>query len=122
MSGRKSQVSPLESRKRLLVAESEINRVRLLEEWQAMTQGVRVLAHRTKAVAAWAAPVTLVVAGLAACWRRKSAPAAGKSTWFQRIVNGARLASTCWFAYHAARQQAERQLPAAKPEDGRAGD
>jgi hypothetical protein len=121
MAGRKSPVSPLASRKQLLVAESEINRVRLAEEWQAMTQGVRGLAHRTKTVAAWAAPAVVMVAGLAAFWRWKSAPAASQSTWLQKMVNGARLASKCWFAFRAARQQADGQPPAAQPEAGRAG-
>lgn len=118
MAGRKSQLSPLGYRKQLLVAESEINRVRVSEEWQAMAQGVRGLAHRTKSVAVWAAPATLVVAGLAAFWRGKSAPAAPQSTWLRKIVNGARLASTCWLAYRAARQQTEGQPPPAKPKAG----
>jgi hypothetical protein len=120
MSGRKSPVSPLESRKQLLVAESEINRIRLCEEWQDMTQGVRSLAHRTKTVAAWGVPATLVLAGLATFWRRKSAPAAPKSTWLQTVLNGARLASTCWFAFRSAGQQKKGQPPAAKPDVSRA--
>jgi hypothetical protein len=118
MSGRQSQVSPLESRKQLLVAESEINRLRLLEEWRTVTQEVRELAHRTKTVAAWAAPAALVLAGVAAFWRRKSAPAATKTTWLQKLVNGARLASTCWFACRAAPQQTDRQALEAKPAEG----
>lgn len=121
MVGRKPPVSPLEYRKQLLVAESEINRFRLAEEWQAMTQGVRGLAHRTKTVAVWGAPAAVVMAALAAFWRRKSAPTAPQSTWLQRMVNGVRLASTCWFAYRAARQHSQGPPPPATREPGRPG-
>jgi len=43
MSGKPSLVSLLESRKQLLIAESELNRAQLSEEWQTMTHGVRDL-------------------------------------------------------------------------------
>ena len=101
MFGKEPHVSPLEVRKRLLIAESELNRAQLSEEWQTMAHGVRDLAHWAKTIAAWAPSAALLVAGLAAFRRRKSAPAAKNSSWFQRILNGARLASTIWFAFRA---------------------
>jgi hypothetical protein len=121
MFGRKSRVTPLELRKQLLIAESELNRAQLCEEWQTMAHGVCDLAHRAKATAAWASSAALLVAGLAAFWRRKPAPAATKSSWFQRILNGARLASTIWFAFRARAHQEERQPLPTKPEACRVG-
>ena len=121
MFGKKSHVSPLELRKQLLIAESELNRAQLSEEWQTMAHGVRDLAHRAKTIAAWAPSAALLVAGLAALRRRKPAPAAENSSWFQRILNGVRLASTIWFAFRAHGHQEERQPPPTKPEACRVG-
>ena len=101
MPGRTSHLSPLESRKQLLVAESELNRAELSEEWQAMTLSVRDLAHQIKTIAAWASSAALVVAGLSTL--RRDSPRSGtvKSSWFQKILKGARMASTLWLALRA---------------------
>jgi hypothetical protein len=48
MSRKKSLVSPLASRKQVLIAEGELNRVQLSEEWQTITHGIVDLAHRAK--------------------------------------------------------------------------
>ena len=36
MFGKKPRLNPLESRKQLLIAESELNRAQLVQEWQTM--------------------------------------------------------------------------------------
>ena len=100
MFGRKSHVSPLELRKQLLIAESELNRAQLCEEWQMMTHGVRDLAHRAKAIAAWAPSAALLVAGLVVLRQSKVMAAEEKPSWFQRGLKGARLAYSIWLALH----------------------
>ena len=109
MFGRKSGVSPLQWRKQLLVAESELNRAQLLEEWQTMALGVRDLAHRVKALGAWVSSAALLVAGVTAWRRGPPAPATAKSSWFQKILKGVRLASTIWFAFHAHREKEDHK-------------
>jgi hypothetical protein len=99
MFGETSHLSPLESRKRLLLAESELNRAQLYEEWQTMTHGVRDLAHRAKIIAAWASSAALLLAGVTALRRGPPTPGAAELSWFQKIPNGARLASAIWFAF-----------------------
>ena len=101
MPGKTSQLNPLESRKQLLVAESELNRAGLSEECQAMARSVRDLAHQVKTIAAWASSAALVVAGLSTL--RRDSPRSGtvKSSWFQKILKGARMASTLWLALRA---------------------
>jgi hypothetical protein len=121
MFGKESHVSPLEVRKQLLIAESELNRAQLSEEWQTIAFGTRELAHRAKAIVAWAPSAALLVAGLAALRCSKPAPAVQNSSWFQRILNGVRLASTIWFAFRARGHQEERQPPPTKPEACRVG-
>ena len=109
MFGKESHVSPLALRKQMLIAESELNRAQLSEEWQTMTLGVRGLAHRAGTIGAWASSAALLLAGVTA-WRRGSpAPGAAKRSWFQKTLNVARLASAIWFAFRARGAKREQQ-------------
>jgi hypothetical protein len=101
MPGKTSHLSPLESRKQLLLAESELNRAGLAEEWQAMEHGIRDFALRAKNIGAWASSAALVVAGVKALRRAPPKSGAAKSSWFQKILHGARVASTLWFTFRA---------------------
>jgi MprA protease rhombosortase-interaction domain-containing protein len=86
-------------RRQLLIAESELNRGQLVEEWRTMTHGVSDLAHRAKTIAAWGSSAALLAAGLAAFGQRKSGAAGGRHSWFQRMIKGVRLARSIWMAY-----------------------
>ena len=101
MLGRNTRVNPLELRKQLLIAESELNRAQLSEEWQTMREGVHSFAGRVKSVGSVASAAALLVAGTSAFRRRRAAPAGVKPSWFRRILKGARLASSIWFAFRA---------------------
>ena len=101
MFGKESHVSPLEVRKQLLIAESELNRAQLSEELHTMTHEVRYLAHRAKTIAACASSAALLAAGIAALRRGPPAPGNTKSSWFQTILKGARVASTIWLVVSA---------------------
>ena len=109
MSGKPSHLSLLESRKQLLVAESELNRAQLSDEWHTITHGVRDLARRAKTIAAWASSAALLVAGLTALRRGPPAFGTPKSSWFQKLLNGARMASTIWFAFAARGAKGEQK-------------
>jgi len=86
-------------RKQLLIAESELNRAQLSEEWHAMTHGVRELAHRAKAIAVWTSSAALLVAGLAALRQSMVMAAEEKPSWFQRGLRGTQLAYSIWLAF-----------------------
>jgi len=101
MFGKLPYVNPLESRKERLIAESELNRDQLFDDWQSMTHGVHDLAHRVKIVGAWASSAMVLVAGVSALRRGPRAAGAAKSSWFQKILHAARLASTIWLASRA---------------------
>ena len=109
MFGRKPQVSPLVARKQLLIAESELNRVRLSEDWRMMAHGVHNLTRRTKTIAVWTSAVALLVAGITALRRGPLASGTAKSTWFQKILEGARVVSTVWSAFRARRETEDPQ-------------
>jgi hypothetical protein len=94
-------MNPLESRKRLLIAESEINRVQLMEEWQAMIEGVRTFGARVKSVSSLASAAALLVAGVSAFRRGKSGSGDAKPSRLQTILKGAGLISTLWLAFRS---------------------
>lgn len=92
-------MTPLASRKQLLIAESEINRVRMQEEWQAMTDGIRSLTDRAKSFGSIASAAAMLVRGVAAFRRGKSVDAAPKPSCLQTILKGAGLISNLWLAF-----------------------
>jgi hypothetical protein len=96
MFGNNSQVNPLTSRKQLLIAESELNRAQMQEEWHAMTGRVRSLADRAKSFGSIASSAAVLVAGLTAFRRGKSVDADAKPSWVQTVLKGAGLVSTGW--------------------------
>jgi hypothetical protein len=102
-------VTPLESRKQLLIAESELNRAQLVEEWVAMTVGVRTLTARVKTYGSLASSAALLVAGLAAFRRGKPLDAGAKLPWWQTILKGAGWASTLWLALRAKSHDQENK-------------
>ena len=101
MFGNNPRLNPLESRKKLLVAESEINRVRMQEEWHAMTDGIRSLADRVRSVSSLAPAAALLVAGVSAFRCGKSVSMGAKPSWFQSALKGARMAGSIWLAFRA---------------------
>ena len=101
MSGKNHRMNPLESRKQLLIAESELNRAELLRDWQTMADDVHALARKARIIGSWASIAASLVAGLAFFRRKKSAPAAEKPSWLQTILKGAGLISTLWQAFRS---------------------
>jgi len=98
MFGKNPRLSPLELRKQLLLAESELNRAQLAKDMAAMKAGVHTLIDRAKSFDMIASSAAVLVTGLAAFQRGKPA-AAAKPSWLQTILKGAGLISTLWLAF-----------------------
>ena len=98
MSGGKCRVSPLELRKRLLIAESELNRSRLHQEWRSLAAEVSGVADRASSWGAMASSIVTIVAGLAALTKGRPSPPS-KSSWWQKIASGARLVGSLGSAF-----------------------
>ena len=96
MFGKNPRMNPLESRKQLLIAESELNRAQLVQEWQAMADGVRSVADQARTISSVASAAASLVASLASFRRKKSAPADEKPSWWQILMKGAQLAGLLW--------------------------
>jgi hypothetical protein len=104
MPGKSPRLNPLQSRKQLLIAESELNRAQLVQEWETLAEGVWSVAGRAKSFASIASSAAVLVAGLAAYRRRKSAPPEPKPSWLQTILKTASLVSTIWLAFRSPRR------------------
>jgi hypothetical protein len=89
-------MNPLESRKRLLLAESELNRGLLVLEWRALAKEAGALTGQAGSIGSMASAAATLIAGLTSCRRNAGAPAAGKTSWWQTLLKGAGLAGSIW--------------------------
>jgi hypothetical protein len=96
MFGKNPRINSLEARKQLLIAESEINRVQLVREWQTMADGVRSIANRARSIRVLALAAASLIFRLVSFRRAKSAPAGEKSSWWRTLLKGAQLAVALW--------------------------
>jgi hypothetical protein len=101
MFGKISRMNPLQSRKKLLIAESELNRAQLVHECQTMADEVHALANQARTISSLASAAALLVAGLASFRRKKSAPVAEKPSWLRTILKGAGTVTTLWSAFRS---------------------
>jgi len=99
MFGKNPRLNPLESRKQLLIAESELNRAQMVGDMAALTVGVRTLTDRARYFGSIASSAAVLVAGLAAFRRGKPADGGAKFSWVRTILKGAGLISTLWLAF-----------------------
>ena len=98
-------MNPLESRKQLLVAESELNRAQLVQEWQTIADEVQSLTRQARTISSIASAAASLVTGLASCRRKASAPAAEKPSWWQTLLKGAGLVSSFWSEFRSQRRE-----------------
>ena len=110
MPGPNPHLSPLESRKRLLLAESELNRAQLLGDVAALAGGLRLLGARAKSFEAVASAAAVLFSALAAGRRAGTAKPAPKRAWLTTLIRGAGLLSSLWLAFRT-----DRSPPSAAP-------
>jgi hypothetical protein len=94
-------MNPLQSRKKLLIAESELNRAQFVQDWETLAEGVHAIAGRAKSFSAIASSAAVLVAALAAFRRGRSAHPEAKPSWLQTILKSASLISTIWLAFRS---------------------
>ena len=94
-------MNSLQSRKQLLIAESELNRAQLVQEWQTMADEVHSLTSQARSISSIASAAASLVAGLVSCRHKASAPAAEKSSWWRTILKGAGLVSSFWSEFRS---------------------
>jgi len=95
MFGKIGRMNPLESRRQLLLAESELNRRQLTGEIAAFSGEVRALIHCTASVGSLA---SCAMSLLAASQPRKAGSTSANASWIHTFLEGASLITTLWMA------------------------
>ena len=88
----KPRLKLLEARKQLLLAESDLNRARLLQEWIGWKGEVQHLTHQIRKVGCIASVAAAAMAAFSA-WRHGSPVPDGrngKTPWISTLLNSAR--------------------------------
>lgn len=93
-----SHLSPLESRKQILLATSELNRAQLLGDVATLFSGLRSLSERIKYIKAAGSAVVFLFAALAVGRRRGTTEPPPKHHWMSLLIRGIGLVSTVWMA------------------------
>ncbi len=93
---------PLALQKKLLIAESELNRAQLILEWQTLAGEAHVVIQRAKQITFLASTAASVVTIVSSLGHKRTAPAEEKSSWWKTLLNNAGLVSTVWQAFRAS--------------------
>lgn len=104
------QLNPLQSRKRLLLAESELNRAQLVGDVAALAGGLHSLGAKARSIEAVASAAAVLFTALAAGRRNRPAEPAPKRAWLTTLIQGAGLLSSLWLAFRT-----DRPPPSAAP-------
>jgi len=111
MFGKNSRMKALESRKQLLIAESELNRAQLACDWRIMADEVHALSNRAKTIGIVASVAAVLLSGIPSL-RRKSSPAGtAKSGWWQTLLKVAGLAASLWSEIRSQDHRRENRGP-----------
>jgi len=94
-------VSPLQLRKELLIAESELNRAQLINEWETATEWHRTLSAGVRTVGSAASAAALLVSGMRAFRHKRNTQNGAEASWLQPVIQGAGLISSLWVAFRS---------------------
>ena len=104
-------MKPLESRKQLLIAESELNRAQMVGSVAALTAGARTLTHRVTSLGSIASSAAVLAMGLTALQSGQPVGAGAKAqpSRIHAVLKGVVLVSALWLALSAqSRGQSDR--------------
>ena len=96
MFGKNPCLNPLQSRKQLLIAESELNRAQLAGEMAVLKADLHKFADRAKSLGSIASSAATLFAGLASFRRSKPSPDDERPSWWQTLLTGVPLARSLW--------------------------
>jgi hypothetical protein len=117
MPGQNLRLSPLELQKRLLVAESELNRAQMMQDMHDFKGGVLLVGEEIKKLggiarsfSGIASSAVAVVAGLSAFRRRHNPVVVTKTSWLQLLLRNAGLLTSLWGALRAPKRKQLTQV------------
>ena len=101
MPGKDFYLTPLESRKQLLLVESELNRAQLINELRDLKSEIHHLQNQVHAIgslASSAAKLASTFSAIGNAFTHRDSSEKGKSSWFSSLLNGARTGASIWGA------------------------
>jgi hypothetical protein len=101
MPGKNLHLTPLESRKQLLLVESELNRAQLVNELRDLNIEIQQLNGQVQAVGTLvssAARVAATFSAIRGAFTHRDAGENGTSSWLSTLLNGARTGASIWSA------------------------
>lgn len=104
-------MSVTETRKRLLIAESEVHRARVLQEAVEWGEAAGGVVRRVTAAGAVASAVVVAGAGWMAVRRRKAAGGKDRANWLQPALQTIGMISTVWMAWRSRRKDDSDEAP-----------
>jgi hypothetical protein len=100
MPGEKPNLTSLESRKQLLLLESELNRVQLLEDWHGLKGEVNRLKNKVSGIGSLASTAAGLFS-LFSVFRRtldERENQADRPSWISKLLNGIETGAALWSA------------------------
>jgi hypothetical protein len=101
MSGKNLHLTPLESRKQLLLVESELNRAQLLNELRDFNHEIHHLKTQVRSAGTLitsAAKLATTFSAIVSAFTHRDTGENGKPSWLSTLINGARTGATIWGA------------------------
>jgi hypothetical protein len=105
MSGKKNRLTPLEVRKQMLLAESELNRVQFIHEWNDLKNELHRLTGPLRTVGAVASSVAKAGATFSLLRRIWSGGGSNqKKSWVSKLLDGAKTGASLWLMFRSRRR------------------
>ncbi len=114
MPARRTRLTPLGARKQLLIAESDVNRARMLEDASEFAAGFKSATSRARSIGSVASSAAMLMASAAALRPSGTVAAGVKASPFRALLKGVGLLSTLWLAFRA-----QGRTPQADPSPSR---
>ena len=107
MSWKKSELTPLEARKQLLLVESELNRVRLINEVRDFKNEIHRLKHQVSEVGSMASLAAKLGAAFSSVGRAFSrCNDSDKTSWISKLAAVAKFGTSLWLLFRSSRRKA----------------
>jgi hypothetical protein len=104
MPGEKPNLTPLESRRQLLVLESELNRALLLNEVRDLKNEMHQLKAQVNAMGSlvsFAAELASTFAAVGNAFTSRSENGPGRSSWISTLVHVVKVGASVWNAFRS---------------------
>lgn len=109
MFGKKAYLRTLESRKKALLAESEVNRIELLNEWETLKMEANHIKRQLRAAGSIASSAAVLATVTSLLRRRHAEPPKpehhAKPSWLGAAINGAQTGASLFFKVRSLLRQ-----------------